>query len=75
MKHTIATAHIRDIADESGIDLDAETAVSCEATVGGIETWYQESAIWRPWRAFKAGVGTYSGWTREEAIACVRAKC
>lgn len=65
--------HIREIAEESGVDLDEENATSCERSIivpgypHPIETWYQESAIWQPWRAFIKGYGTYSGWSAQEA--------
>lgn len=65
--------HLREIAEESGYDLDEEMAVSSEReiTVPGyphpIETWYQESATWQPFRAFIKGHGTFYGWTAEEA--------
>lgn len=68
-------SHLREIAEESGLDYDAETATSREghATLPGTdhlaETFYQESATWQPWRAFLAGVGTGSGWDATEALA------
>ena len=68
--------HIEEIAFESGIDLEEESAVSHEerhtlADLPPIETWYQESGVWEPWKAFLAGVGTRSGWSAEEAAQSV----
>lgn len=72
-------AHLAEIAEESGIDLDEESAISHERDIEipgcphRIETFYQESATWKPWQAFIMGIGTRSGWSAEEAAAEVAA--
>jgi len=63
--------HLREIAEESGIDHLSYS--SCEKTVKAngqeIETWYDEdSSSPYAWKAFIKGVGTKSGLSREEAI-------
>jgi len=66
-----AQSHILECARESGFDLLAEAATSCEQTdADGLETWYQEAAIFAPWRAWKPGYAKQGrGFSREEAIA------
>lgn len=65
--------HLREIAEESGVDLDAEFATSNEKPIlvdgypEPISTWYQENDIWKPWKAFIKGHGTFSGWSAMEA--------
>lgn len=71
--------HLMEIAEESGIDLVEESATSNENEVRlpglpPIVTFYQEAATWRPWKAFLAGVGTYSHWSAEEAAGLVAEK-
>lgn len=73
-------SHLREIAEESGLDYDEEMATSHEghATIPGTDhiadTWYQEAADWQPWRAFLAGVGTCQGHDLNEALADLAAK-
>ena len=72
MKHQSLAAHLAEIAEESGVDLLEETAVSHEHVsrrkgLPPIDVWYQEAATWKPWRAFLAGVGTCCGWDAKEA--------
>jgi hypothetical protein len=65
--------HIREIAEESGFDLDEVMATSCtQVHPDGAESWYREAAIFYPWSAWKAGLGEARGRSREEAIARLR---
>lgn len=65
--------HIAEIATESGVDLDEEFATSNHNHINistypnPIETWYQESACWEPYRAWIKGVGIASGNSAVEA--------
>lgn len=67
-------SHLREIAEESGLDYDEEMATSHEghATIPGTDhiakTWYQEADCWQPWRAWIAGVGSGYGWDVNEAL-------
>ncbi len=75
--HPDSITHLEEIAAESGIDLDEEFAISHERDIHlpgcphRIESWYQESATWKPWQAFIQGIGTRSGWSAEEAAEAV----
>lgn len=71
-----AQSHILECARESGVDLLEEAAVSHEQTdADGLETWYQEAAMFMPWRAWKRGHAKQGrGWSREEAAADWRAQ-
>lgn len=67
--------HLREIALESGVDFDEDSATSRERHISlpdwpePVATWYQECATWQPWRAFIAGAGEGSGWSAREAAA------
>lgn len=64
--------HIRDCADESGVDYLSYQSCERKQVIKGVtvESWYDEDAshpLWA-WKAFVMGVGTGSGASREEAI-------
>lgn len=65
-------SHIREIAEESGIDWEQCWSNEEVVTIGNvqIEIHYNESASspWNAWNAFIHGTGTYSAECREYAI-------
>ena len=66
--------HLREIAEESGLDLDEALCQTHRAlhpipgTDQVAETYWQQSAIFQPIRAFLLGVGEASGWDVEDAL-------
>lgn len=71
-------AHIRQCAEESGMDYLGYLSHEETATVDGftVETWYDEDASsgFTAWGAFIGGVGSCSGPSREDAIAAIITK-
>jgi len=72
------SAHVRAIAEESGLDWMACHSNEKTATVEGfqVETWYDEnsSSAYSSWCAFIKGVGTCSAISVEQATTEVIAK-
>ena len=71
--HQDGIDHLKEIAEESGIDLDEEFATSSEKEImvdgypRPIQTWYQECEHYEPYYAFIPGLGSFRAWTPEEA--------
>lgn len=70
--------HIRECADESGVDYLSYQSCEETAQVDGltVESWYDEyaSSSFTAWKAFCMGIGTASEPSREEAIAAILAR-
>lgn len=61
--------HIREIANEMGVDYIESHSSIIKSTVNGveIESWYNENRT--VWEAFAKGYGTFSSWySREDAV-------
>ena len=75
---TIAEKHIRECAEEMGIDINQYFSKEEKERCGDyiIESWYDEDAnsAWSAWQAFAMGIGTFSRPSREEAIAAIKEK-
>ena len=65
-------SHLREIADESGVEWLAYHSSEENLRIGDfeIEVWYDENASsgWNAWKSFCKGYGSDSGASREEAI-------
>lgn len=68
-------AHIRECAEESGVDLEADACLSRRATFPyrgrTVHVWYAENAC--RWEAWTYGMGGASGDCREDAVAAIKA--